>query len=82
MTTLFAGERPRPVRPQQQRRSIIPAPGAVFVRLGSSYAEMTPGEAISFRAELDRAIGIALAARDGRQLLSLIPDGKPRPVLL
>lgn len=48
--------------------SLRPAPGAVFLRLrqrlgdGSErclFAELTPGEAVTLRRELDRCIGLA-----------------------
>lgn len=52
--------------------SVQPAPGAVFLRLrrhrangGSArcmFVELTPGEAIALRRELDAVIEIALAA--------------------
>ncbi len=55
---------------QTQRIILTPAPGAVFLRIKGSAVEMVPGEALRLRAELDRCIQIALAARDGSALLA------------
>lgn len=64
------------------RLILTPAPGAIFLRTGTPVLEMTPGEAVRLRQELDRVIGIALGAPDGRALLrqipaSLAPDDRP-----
>lgn len=57
-----------------QRIVLTPAPGAIFLRVGTPAIEMTPGEALQLREQLDRVIGIALAAQDGRGLLGQIPE--------
>lgn len=57
-----------------QRIILTPAPGAIFLRVNTPAIEMTPGEALRLREQLDRVIGIALGVQDGRNLLRQIPD--------
>lgn len=49
------------------------APGAVFIRIGRSSAEMTPGAALTVIKQLQEAVRESLAREDGRQLLRSIP---------
>lgn len=56
-----------------QRIILTPAPGAIFLRISTPAIEMTPGEALRLREQLDRVIGIALGAQDGRALLKRLP---------